>query len=114
MRLGRGSHRSRHLSLLVPSLLWDHYLVALILPAAWLTRRYTEEQRPVSLAVLAAAYLLTCLPWNYFAPAYREGAGILLMSMKLFPTLFLYLLVCLETRRTSRHGIKIAAGAQIG
>lgn len=90
-------HATLLLSLLLPSLMWDHYLVAAILPAAWLARRYASHRRWGMLGLLAGVWIVISVPWNYAAPAWREGAGVILMSVKLFPTLVLFGQVCRET-----------------
>lgn len=106
-------HATLLLSLLAPSLMWDHYLVAAILPAAWLAQRFWEDRRPGRLAALAGIWILISLPWDYFSPAWREGPGVALMSMKLYPTAALFLMVCGETRRAARSGTGVAPVPQI-
>lgn len=76
------------LSLLLPSLMWDHYLVIALLPVLWLV---SLRHRPLAVAA-ALCYVAIAAPWHYDAPAFRHGAGIFLMSIKLFPTLALFLL----------------------
>jgi alpha-1,2-mannosyltransferase len=78
------------LGLLVPSLLWDHYLVMLILPVAVLLRSAVSLRRPVALIVTLLCYLLICMPWHFDDPRWTAGPGILLMSIKLWPALLLF------------------------
>jgi len=86
-------HAALLLTLLLPSLLWDHYLVFLLLPATWIIALATQQRRP-SLAVLSAlAYFITAIPIRFDSESFRSGYGILLMSAKLYPTLFLWALL---------------------
>jgi len=78
------------LSLLIPSLLWDHYLVQLVLPVAVLSTIALEYRNWALFSLTVASYFLTILPWRFDAEYFRTGAGILLMSVKLYPTLLLY------------------------
>lgn len=87
------------LSLLLPSLMWDHYLVALAPPALWLAARAAAGRRPAMLAAVAACWAVVCMPWDFHAPAWRSGPGVALMSVKLAPTLAIFALVLAETRK---------------
>ncbi len=78
------------LALLLPSLLWDHYLVMLILPTAWIVKVGLRINRPLAVMAAVLCYGLTCIPWNFVAPPWRAGVGIFLMSMKLWPTIVLF------------------------
>jgi len=70
-------------SLLLPSLMWDHYLVQLILPLMLLFPRVTAG---ANILLVTAAFIL-CLPLNFEQPFYREGFGLLAGSVKLLPPL---------------------------
>jgi len=78
------------LGLLVPSLMWDHYLVMLIFPVAWLVNASITNRRPVTGIVTILCYVITCLHWNFESANWRSGPGIILMSIKLWPTLILF------------------------
>jgi hypothetical protein len=91
------------LSLLVPSLMWDHYLVLLILPTAWLARTLAGARCPGWAVLVVVLYALTAVPWRHDSPRFQFGGGVPLMSMKLFPTLALYA-VCLGTKRLLSRG----------
>lgn len=76
------------LSLLIPSILWDHYLTQLLLPMALLF--LWEKNGPRNLAVytaLATAAVIACIPIRFDAEVYRSGAGVLMMNAKLIPVL---------------------------
>ncbi len=101
------------LALLIPSLLWDHYLVMLVLPVAWLIHAALTTKRFTTAGVVIVCYALTCLPWNFDAAPWRSGAGILLMSLKLWPTLVLFgLTLCFM--RWSVEYVPLAEGHQPG
>lgn len=78
------------LSLLLPSLMWDHYLVILMLPVTWLAFHAWNERKLSQMALLLVAYLITIVPIRFDAESFRSGIGVLLMSSKLYPTLLLY------------------------
>jgi hypothetical protein len=80
------------LSLLIPSLMWDHYLTIAVLPAAWLISLQKSAHRAWLTATVAACILLTMLPWDFGSRAFHSGPEVLLMSMKLFPMLALFVL----------------------
>ncbi len=85
------------LALLIPSLMWDHYLVLAIMPAAWLAWELGKSGRRARAFLAAAAFVLTAIPWQYDAPRFLFGAQIPLMTMKWFPTVLLYAL-CLAAK----------------
>lgn len=78
------------LGLLTPSLLWDHYLSMLILPAAIMVQLAAKTQRRWAVGLVTICWLLMSTPWHFELPMFTHGAGILLMSMKLWPTLILF------------------------
>ncbi|MBX7246411.1 MAG: DUF2029 domain-containing protein [Candidatus Sumerlaeaceae bacterium] len=79
------------LSLLIPSLLWDHYLILLLLPMAWLMRNALETRNVPSVAQTCLWAIMAAVPWNFGSEMFRSGAGIPGMSIKLLPVLGLYL-----------------------
>ncbi|MCX7625724.1 MAG: DUF2029 domain-containing protein [Candidatus Sumerlaeaceae bacterium] len=90
----RGHERLFHatvlLSLLLPSLMWDHYLIMLIIPATWLAFDAWNKRNFTTLTLALTAYLITILPVRFDADIFRSGVGVLAMSLKLFPALLLY------------------------
>jgi hypothetical protein len=78
------------LMLLLPSILWDHYVVQ-ALPAlmVWIGAR-AAAIRPGRALMAVGMIALLAIPWMHTTPAHREGAGILLMSLRLWPLLVLY------------------------
>ncbi|MCX7765616.1 MAG: hypothetical protein N2246_02790, partial [Candidatus Sumerlaeia bacterium] len=79
------------LSLLVPSLLWDHYLTLLVFPIFVLARRLQRKQL-IPILIFTAGVLIISIPFNFSAPAFQQGLGVLAMSAKLWGTLLLFLL----------------------
>lgn len=73
-------------SLLLPSLMWDHYLVQMAAPVMLLWWRVGVAGR----AVLAASVVVAALPVALDQEAFRSGAGLLLMSLKLWPALAVF------------------------
>jgi hypothetical protein len=76
--------------LLLPSLMWDHYAVQLLPALMWLAgdrRIGTSWPRAVGLVAVMAALMW---PVNFAAEGNRAGAGLLMMSLRLWPTLGLY------------------------
>jgi hypothetical protein len=88
------------LSLLLPSLMWDHYLVQALLPAAWLCSRALERRSPLLAIETAAVLFLLCVPWPYHSESFRTGLGVPFMSVKLLPVLVMFLRCCRECCRT--------------
>ena len=94
-------HATLMLALLIPSLMWDHYLLLVILPAAWLFVDALRAGRHPRAGLTLALVALTAIPWPFASAHYTSGAAILLMSMKLYPALGLYTL-CLIAARPQR------------
>lgn len=90
------------LGLLIPSLLWDHYLVMLILPAVWMINFCLTHKMRGTLTAILASLILTCIPWRFDDEHWRNGPGILLMSMKLWPTIALFFLSIYLVRTAKR------------
>jgi len=84
------------LSLLLPSLMWDHYLVQTIFPFGWLLAHAWVHRRYAQLLILAVALVGTLMPWAYDAERFRTGWGVLLMSVKLYPILVVYVIAIRE------------------
>lgn len=82
------------LALLLPSLMWDHYLLLLVLPASWLACYYGLRRRWMLLAVVCVLYGAASAPWHFDSPLFQAGWAVPLMSMKLFPVLGMYVMCC--------------------
>lgn len=80
------------LSLLIPSLMWDHYLVVLFLPIFAIYAQLFGTQRVVPILLFVIGVALICVSINFEHPAFRSGLGIFLMSTKLLATLILFFL----------------------
>lgn len=92
------------LGLLIPSLMWDHYLVMTILPVALLIRDSLAARRYLITASAVLCYAIICLPWPFSHPAFQHGTGTLLMSLKLWPTLALFgLNLCFSQKQSLRR-----------
>ncbi len=90
------------LMLLAPSLLWDHYCVQALPALMWLFGQGLVTRGPTStVAGLAIAILLT-IPWLHQAPWWREGVGIPMMSLRLWPLICLYGWLLIESGRREK------------
>ena len=87
-------HATILIMLLAPSLMWDHYLVMALLPSAWLLGQAIQRQHWNWGILVAALVILISIPWNFDSPAFRSGPGLIMMSMKLFPILVLFVMCC--------------------
>lgn len=81
-------------SLLVPSILWDHYLVQALLAIALLWAGCGVRGK----ALLAASAAIISLPVALDAEVFRSGFGLLGMSMKLIPALAIFAVALIEVR----------------
>ncbi len=79
------------LSLLIPSLMWDHYLTMLIFPI-FVIARHIKPRDYLQIVLFVLALYVVCRPILFSAPAFQQGIGILLMSCKLWATLILFTL----------------------
>ncbi len=90
------------LMLMLPSLMWDHYVVQAMPALMWLFGQDRTLRRPPRMA--CALLILACLgiPWNHGQDEWRSGAGILWMSLRLWPVLALYLWLTLDDAENAR------------
>lgn len=95
-------------SLLLPSLMWDHYLVQLAAPAALLLwpgsdsiRRCGLNRAVIATCAVCAAVAAAWIPLD--AGRLRSGFGLVIMSLKLWPvlTMFVLALICARAERPS-------------
>lgn len=94
-------HATIMLSLLIPSLMWDHYLLIALLPAGWMLATGVRLRRWGVAACAAVIIILFNIPWPYDSPTFSAGWKVTLISMKLFPALGLYALLCIESCRST-------------
>lgn len=91
-------------SLLIPSLLWDHYLVYFFLILLCLIDYWIKSNNfsLKSIVYISILYFLMAIPYNFWSPLFRSDLGIFLMSLKLYPVLLIWLyfirLIYLQTR----------------
>lgn len=74
-------------SLLAPAILWDHYLVQLIIPLGLLLRAASSHHRGLLAGALVAAAAIMAVPVTLDQESFRSGPLLLLMSMKLMPVI---------------------------
>ena len=72
------------LSLFLPSLCWDHCLVQLLFPTLAMFQRL-EQRRALPTAVLfILSLLVVSFPFNFWDERWKSGAGLFIMSWKLW------------------------------
>jgi len=84
------------LGLLIPSLCWDHYLVIAYFPIFAIVK-YISELENSMLQIFISVPLIICailmnIFFNFWNPLFTKGLWILLMSIKLYGLVFLFLL----------------------
>lgn len=89
-------------SLLLPSIMWDHYLVQALLPLILLAGLHRDN--PPVLAALGAAVVAMSLPVALDQPAFQSGAGLLGMSFKMIAALIPFVAASLRTIPAPRVG----------
>ena len=98
------------LSLLIPSLMWDHYLVIALLPAViYLSRMMEDGTQSSEIALTAAALFVINIPFDFWNPVYSHGWTILLSSIKLYGTLILLVLLCKQLNTGAGHSEETGA-----
>lgn len=86
------------LMMMLPSLMWDHYAVQLLPAMMWIFGDERTWRRPACAAAALVIFALLAIPWNYDAEAFKSGPGILLMSIRLWPALALYVWLLRDAR----------------
>lgn len=81
-------------SLLLPSIMWDHYLVQMIVPVLILATLALRSQRWLLLAIVLTCAAVMALPIRFDDDSYASGPGLILGSVKLLPVLALFALAC--------------------
>lgn len=84
--------------LLLPSLMWDHYLVQALIVVA-LALRVTLEGRVRMIWLLALAIWLCMVPYNYWLESRSDGWGVFLAAPKLYGLLCLSLFLLINPYR---------------
>lgn len=78
-------------SLLVPSIMWDHYLVQLVVPMGLLLMvGWGSRHRVLVIALVASSSVIASMPVALDHPSFRQGVGLLAMSLKLLPVLICF------------------------
>ena len=95
------------LSLFLPSLCWDHYLVQMFYPMIVIGYGAARRGWRLMLPFLAAALYILAMPFNFDSDAFRMGLGILMMSIKLWAALLIFILLLISVK----HPLKTEAGA---
>lgn len=78
------------LMLLIPSLMWDHYAVQALPALMWIFGLKDTWSRKVRAIAALVIFALLAIPWNHQSESFRSGAGILLMSLRLWPIIGLF------------------------
>ncbi len=91
--------------LLLPSLMWDHYMVQALAPLLWLFGAMNVRRRPDLAIFAAAAWGLFAVPWVHTGTVWRQGAGVLLLSIRLWGALLLLAVLTAQSGRRWREGI---------
>jgi hypothetical protein len=81
------------LSLLIPSLCWDHYFVQALLPIVFLSGMINITEKRISCVIFSICLWALAIPYNFSADYSRSGFGILFMSLKLWAALLVFVLI---------------------
>lgn len=87
------------LSLLLPSLCWDHYFVQMFFPMIVIGYGAARRGWRLMLPFLVAALYIMAMPFNFDSDAFRMEPGILMMSLKLWAALAIFILLLLSVKR---------------
>ncbi len=77
-------------SLLLPSLMWDHYMLQALLPCWWLIAYAFDTRRYLTMIGMFLLLGILMMPFPYDSPVLTHGPNILLMSVKLWPALLIF------------------------
>lgn len=80
------------LGLLIPSIMWDHYLVVLLFPQIVLLADLVARGKKAwpGMLALGVASVIVAWPVAFHRPEFSEGIGLLAMSAKLYGVLILF------------------------
>jgi hypothetical protein len=87
------------MSLLAPSILWDHYLVQLLAPLVVLAALMRPADRRWQLPLLLLAAVMICVPVRFDQLPGREGIWAFLHSFKVIAVLVVFGLALLQSLR---------------
>lgn len=91
-------------SILIPSLMWDHYLTLALLPAVILLDRPGDCGRDTAVLILIALSLFVIdVPVNFWNPAWQSGWRVAWSSVKLPAVLVLFGLLAWRARMLQRR-----------
>lgn len=76
-------------SLLLPSLMWDHYLVQLIFPILALFMALLRDRSIILRILFILGLMIISMDYNFWDESLKEGLGLLAMSAKLWGVLLL-------------------------
>ncbi|MDI6783208.1 MAG: glycosyltransferase family 87 protein [bacterium] len=99
-------------ALLIPNLLWDHYLVYSFLILLCLINYWFESNKITlkSILYISILFLIMAMPFNFWSPMFRSDFGIFLMSIKLYPVLLLWIYLAVTLFSTRKKVISVGAG----
>lgn len=94
-------------ALLIPSLLWDHYLVYFFLILLCLFDYWVKSDKISlkSMTYISILYLIMAIQFNFWSDLFRSDIGILLMSLKFYPVIliWIYLVTTIRANKTLVH-----------
>jgi len=90
-------------ALLVPSLMWDHYLTIALLPAVlYLGSLDRAEPGSASLLLTALGVFLINVPFNFWNPVFTQGWAVALSSVKLLGVMILFGVLAVRVYKQER------------
>ncbi|MFH0793886.1 MAG: glycosyltransferase family 87 protein [bacterium] len=96
------------LSLLLPSLCWDHYLAQLFFPVLFIVFALERRRSWAGGVVFATGWYVAAIPIPFDLPRFQHGLGILVMSAKFWAEwALLGLVVVLILKRDRLRGLGI-------
>ena len=99
------------LSLFIPSLCWDHYLVQALFPAVVAADLIRRSGRKIHCVIFSAALLVMAMPYNFHSELFKRGPGILLMSLKLWGMAAIFILIILLMKQSPEKKAEKNVGA---
>jgi hypothetical protein len=87
------------LMLLLPSLCWDHYALQALPAMFWMAGAPAGRDRGARTLLLLVAFALLSLPWMHTSESFRQGPGILLMSIRLGGLLLILAYLAVQSSR---------------
>jgi len=78
------------LSLLLPSLMWDHYLIQAFFPILAIYGALQLDRAWWLKCLFLVGLIMVNMPFNFFSESWRQGMGIFMMSFKLYGLLLIF------------------------